>query len=176
MVRMTEITQEQVQADFRYEDGRLFRNNPKSKFNYGKPAAQLSEREGHPKARLRVFWKGERYQESKLIYLLHYGTLPEVVDHINGDQTDNHIENLRAATHLENSYNRKISKLNAVGFKGVSWDAHSKLWAVHVSHEGKNVYKKRFKKCSDAVIAYDIAAIKYHGKFAKTNFPREDYE
>ena len=42
----------------------------------------------------------------RVVWFLHHGTWPQQVDHLNGDRRDNRIENLRAATALENQHNR----------------------------------------------------------------------
>lgn len=63
----------------------------------------------------------KEYRTHRLIFLMHHGYMPEIVDHINGVRDDNRIENLRAATINENCYNCKLSKSNKSGVKGVYW-------------------------------------------------------
>lgn len=64
---------------------------------------------------------GRRYQEHRLVWLLVHGESPQgVVDHINGDPTDNRLENLRLVTKTGNRQNqRKASKNSSTGFLGV---------------------------------------------------------
>ena len=66
---------------------------------------------------------------------------PEFLDHINGDPSDNRIENLRPATAAGNSQNGDGPISKASGFRGVTlhkptglWKAT--VWANNVSHSG----------------------------------------
>ncbi len=90
------------------------------------------------------------------------------VDHINGDKLDNRKTNLRICTHAENQRNRKIDKDNKSGYRGVS--KHQNKWLVHLILNGKIVFNKTFDTPEEAALAYDEAAKKYHGRFAKLNF------
>jgi len=50
-----------------------------------------------------------------------YGNLPVTVDHKDGVKDNNKINNLRAATALEQQRNKPPSKNNTSGYKGVCW-------------------------------------------------------
>lgn len=91
-------------------------------------------------------------------------------DHINGDRLDNRRENLRICTHSENQRNMQKHKDNKSGYKGVSWDTRSKKWVSRIKAEN-GVYRFLgfFRNKLDAAKAYDNAAIKHHGVFAKLN-------
>jgi hypothetical protein len=59
-------------------------------------------------------------------------TPDDVIDHINGDKTDNRITNLRKVTHSENNLNRKY-KSNISGCVGVGYYKHGKKpWQVRL--------------------------------------------
>jgi hypothetical protein len=109
------------------------------------------------------------YCEHRIVFLMHHGYLPTVVDHINRDPSDNRIENLRAADWSSNQHNRAISKKNTSGFKGVTWDKSRGLYMAAIRYKGGNKNGKtlgRFKTAEEAHEAYKAAALKYHGEFA----------
>ena len=92
----------------------------------------------------------------------------DIVDHKNGDTLDNRKENLRITDKTGNNQNRKIHKNNKCGYKGVCWDRGK--WTAHIAVSGKNITLGRFTEVLDAARAYDAAAKKDHGEFARLNF------
>ena len=91
------------------------------------------------------------------------------VDHRDGDRTNNHHENLRAATHSENLMNKRGHKNGSSVYKGVSFDKKSGKWVVRIKVEG--VYKNMglFKIEREAAEAYNAAAVQFYKKFARLN-------
>ncbi len=94
------------------------------------------------------------------------------VDHINGDGLDNRKENLRICDTSKNVINRSIGKINTSGYKGVNWRKKSKKWVARIGFNNKRIYLGDFNNKEDAARAYDTAALKYYGEFAKLNFPK----
>jgi two-component SAPR family response regulator len=93
----------------------------------------------------------------------------EKVDHINGDKLDNRKENLRIATTAENSRNISVRKDNKSGYKGVFFASSRNKWHASIKVNYKSKFLGYFESKTEAAKAYNAAAIKYHGKFAKLN-------
>lgn len=102
----------------------------------------------------------------RIIFLMHYGFLPEEVDHINGNPLDNKIENLRAATHAENLRNMKTPVSNTSGRKGVSWHKAARKWVAGIRHNGKWKHLGTFDDYSDAVKRRQDAEATIYGDFS----------
>lgn len=99
-----------------------------------------------------------------------------IVDHINGNGLDNRKHNLRLCTVMENNRNKQLYN-SATKYKGVHYQEvkrNDKTYFYIKSRiivDKKQIYLGQFKNIIDAAIAYDKAAIKYFGEFARLNFP-----
>jgi len=92
-------------------------------------------------------------------------------DHINGDGLDNRRGNLRLCSQHQNCYNRQKSKSIATSaFKGVYWEKARGKWKSQIRFNRIAIYLGYFTSEIQAALAYDEAAEKYFGEFAKTNF------
>lgn len=93
------------------------------------------------------------------------------VDHKDGDSLNNLKENLRAATHAQNSKNRIKAIKNTSGFIGVSFHRRIKKWQAYISAR-PIVCLGYFETVLEAARARDLAAQKLYGDFARLNFPK----
>ena len=90
------------------------------------------------------------------------------VDHINNNGLDNQRRNLRLCTQNQNCQNRqKVAGTSK--YKGVCKRKGRKTWISEIRVTRKLIYLGAFQHQEDAAKAYDIAALKYFGKFAYTN-------
>jgi hypothetical protein len=105
----------------------------------------------------------------------------KVIDHRDNDPFNNLRSNLRPATPSQNMINRP-KKINSTSkYRGVHWYKQQKKWRAEITirchQKGRSVMKFLGYFCDEieAARAYDMAALKYHRKFARLSFPREDY-
>lgn len=158
---------------FYYKEGKLYYLKwikGISKDLVDKPAGNL-----HPLGYRAIKIKGRIYREHLLVWLMFHGTFPEnEIDHINNVYSDNRIENLRESSRSENCCNRHgWSKYS--NFKGVSPNKRGKPWEARITINKQRVSLGTFETEEAAARAYDIAALKNNSDFAKTNFPKEEY-
>ena len=94
-------------------------------------------------------------------------------DHINGNKSDNRECNLRPATNRQNSRNRGPTRINKTGYKGVQKEGDG--FCVQIRTRDRLLYFGHFDSAEDAAKVYDLAALKYFGEFAWTNFSKDAY-
>lgn len=111
-------------------------------------------------------------------------TNPKIlVDHKDRNGLNNQRENIRICTPSENQKNKKpsgvskyigvsrhVSKRKYKNKSGViiEYKAHP-AWFSSIKYNGKYICLGRFKNEEDAAKAYNEAALKYHGEFARIN-------
>jgi len=94
------------------------------------------------------------------------------VDHKNLNALDNTRPNLRNATRSQNQFNRnKIKSKTSSRFMGVCLPKSRNRFYAYIKYGNKRIWLGSFDNEIDAAKAYDAAAKKYHGEFARLNFP-----
>jgi len=130
------VDQEYIKNLFDYSDGKLFWKLKKSdKIKIGQEAGTL-RKNNYKDIRI----DGKNYRTHRLIYLYHYGFIPEYLDHVDGNTLNNKIENLRPATVKQNSYNRTKQVNNTSGYKGVYLHKATKKWVAYCDGNSLGYY------------------------------------
>lgn len=163
---MNELTQDLVKQLFNYENGKLYWKEKSSKYSNNIIGSEFGNVK--PKGYIQGTVLGKQYLLHHLVYLYHHGILPKMIDHINGDKTDNRIENLRTCNTSENSCNRGATKRNTTGHKGVFHvkDGRKKCWYGVVIHNLKRHSEYFFNK-DNAVNFVIEKRNELHGDFTK---------
>ena len=161
------ITQEQLKKELSYdpETGQFIwiRRRQGRQFGYFLGALQ-------PHGYRKICLDGKKYYAHRLAWLYVYGVFPESeLDHVNGDKSDNTINNLREATSCANKCNSSLRSDNTSGFKGVTWNQDCQKWLAQIHQAGKSYFIGVFVDKLEAARAYDTEARKRFGAFAKCN-------
>ena len=91
-----------------------------------------------PRGYRQVYLEGVPYLLHRLIFFWHNGYFPKVVDHLDGDVTNNRIENLNPCNQEINIEKAKLFKTNTTGFKGVHFNKAAQKYEAY--------YWKKYKK------------------------------
>ena len=112
----------------------------------------------------------------RAIWILNNNDIPEgkQIDHIDGNPSNNVIENLRLCTRAENCQNMRIRKDNTSGIKGVFWDKGSQSWRASVWKDKKKHDLGRFKNLDEAKSCMEAARAAVHGKFANHGYKHQE--
>lgn len=109
--------------------------------------------------------KGTVYLAHRVAWLLYFGQWPkDGVDHIDGDPSNNRINNLREATQSVNNKNRRLNQNSQTGVSGVAWCSTLKKWRAYINVNNKHTTLGRFDSFDLAVAARKEAEIanNYH--------------
>jgi len=90
----------------------------------------------------------------------------EIVDHINGDVSDNRRENLRICTRLENTWNRRANRNKRSGLPlGVHTQKNGRFFA-YIQHLGKQKRIGTYATVSEAAAAFAAESLRLRGAFS----------
>lgn len=160
----TDVGYEDFAKAFWYdpEAGKLHRTGKSSKYSEydHEDATGTYDADGYEN----VHFLGRTYRIHRIAWLLHYKKWPDnIIDHINGNRSDNKISNLRDATHSINAQNiKKAPAHSSTGFLGATLNKRSGKYAAQIVIAGKKTHLGYFATPEEAHQAYLKAKRKYH--------------
>lgn len=156
------LTKDLVDSLLTYKDGKLYwkvnRGNVKAESLAGCHAFK-----GYWVVRI----GGKNHYYHRVIYLMHNGESPSMIDHIDGDPSNNRIDNLRAADVTSNAWNQKTQKNNKSGVKGVSWNKRAQKWVAYCMANKVQHHLGSFVDLNDARSAVEAFRLSAHHEFTR---------
>ena len=117
-------------------------------------------------------YRHERHAGKQVkIYMHHqiYG-IKTRIDHKDGNGLNNQKYNLRPCTQQQNCCNQRMqTRPKSSRFKGVCWDKNKNKWLASIQVNCKQYFIGRFISEKEAALAYNQAAFKLHGEYARIN-------
>ena len=157
------LTQEKLIEIFEYKDGHLYWKKKIAKnIIVGSKAGWISGAGNYD-----LMYQNKTYKVHRLIFALHHGYFPKIIDHIDGNPLNNKINNLREATHSQNLQNSKLRKDNKSGEKGVIWDKKYKKWRVSCVLNKKQYHGGYYKNLTEAIESVRKLRTQLHEEFAR---------
>ncbi len=183
---MTTNARDEKWSDLRWENPSLFNITydpetgefrwikiPRGANRNGVCGSTHTDRNGY-KSRL-IHTGGYSYKAHRLAWFKTYGLpIPEEIDHIDGDATNNAIRNLRASDGSRNKRNRHMQSNNVSGFTGVRKHSNGSGWNATIQVNGKVIHLGYFMNLEEAIRARVSAEQKYnftprHGRKKRAN-------
>lgn len=153
------ITQAKLKNLFNYDltTGIFTRRVTKGRFCEG-------DRAGHVNARGYVMMMVDYklYYAHRLAWLYVYGIWPGDLDHINRNESDNRIDNLREATQSQNNANQRLTAR-----RGVTLTSTGYLARICVNYT--QISLGTYKTLKEAATVYREAHKRYFGEFSSVN-------
>jgi hypothetical protein len=161
---LMEITQQFLLEVFDYREGNLFwKVDRRGNKLQGKQANRLKKSNGYQELTLNK----KKLYSHRVIFMMIHGWWPEQIDHIDGNKSNNLIENLREANNAQNNRNTRLRSTNTSGFKGVVYNKLNKNYNASITVNYKSIHIGCFDTPEQASEAYKKAALQLHNEFAR---------
>lgn len=112
-----------------------------------------------------VTYKSITYKAHRIAWFIHHGKQPKIIDHINGNKSDNRIANLRSCTQSQNSMNRKVHQNNTSGVTGVVWNSLRKKWIARIGVDYKIKFLGYYDTKEEAIHQRKTAENQYYKEY-----------
>lgn len=135
---------------------------PRSQVHPGDIAGSLSG-DGYWQIKI----KGKVHKAHRLAWIFVHGSMPDMIDHINGNRSDNRMINLRVCDRFSNMWNMKRSSRNSSGVKGVSWSNQLSKWKAQLTIKKHCLHLGYFEDLELASLVVSEARDKFHHAFSR---------
>ena len=117
-----------------------------------------------PDGRRQIAIKGKTYLAHRVIWIMETGDWPSgMIDHINGNPSDNRISNLRDVTHSTNAQNQRYSQARSkTGLLGVVTHRKKGVYSSTIYVDGARTWLGFHKSPEQAHQAYLLAKRNLH--------------
>ena len=112
---------------------------------------------------------GRKTRQALHCFILGINDPATEIDHRDGNGLNCQRGNLRRCNRQQNGSSLRLSKRNTSGFKGVYWHKRAQKWMAYINPNRLRIHLGLFTDKIEAAKAYNTAARKYFGKFAKLN-------
>jgi len=143
---LTDEDEAYIRANFKLVDGQLYRLHPR-RHAIWKPCPGYKAKEGYRMIHI----QHRTMSAHRIVWFVKYNVNPTELDHIDGNPSNNHPNNLREATPRENSQNLKLhrkgkpqgsnKKRNKFAAKLYANKQHVYLGSYNTELEANNVYQ-----------------------------------
>lgn len=130
--------------------------------------AGAAARQRYGSARILVKVNSGTFQAARLIWAMQTGRAKfGLIDHIDGDATNNRWDNLREATVVQNGQNRKQTSAGAGGVVGVTLCRRTGKWRAGVTLNKQFVWLGHYEHHQDAVEKVTAFKREHFGEFGR---------
>lgn len=118
---------------------------------------------------VRVSIFDQHHYAHRIIWTMCVGNIPAgmEIDHIDGDRSNNRIQNLKLASTADNAKNTRLHSNNTSGVNGVFWNQQRQKWQSQAQVDGRSMHIGFFKS-KDAAAQARAAANRSFG-FSETH-------
>ena len=159
-------------------DRTVLTTNGQERFYKGRIMNPNVSNKGYKQYSLSVNGVYRTFRVSQLVAMTFLGHKPNglelVVDHINGDKSDDSVDNLRIVTQRANLSTcfRSDEESLSSEYVGVSWDNSKSKWKAQICHNGVSVGLGNYDTELEASKAYQLAL----SKIKDSSFNHNDYK
>ena len=109
---------------------------------------------------VKVDYEGKMVWEHRLVWFKEHGYWPNIIDHIDGDKSNNSLENLRNVSKGANNHFRPVRKDSKTKVKGVFPNGSG--YMARISFQGKKHYLGTYKTPEEAQKVYVVESEKLY--------------